>query len=315
MKGEEKKTLNRDEALVRVLERFAKQMDAIEMRLNDIEKLQRNIFASTESFSPLQDSSNRNLSEMKSAILRYHSEMGQIVSAQDHMAKNMDIMTGRQEASATRQAELLREQESLNNHLINLSDRFEVQEKTAGEHYGFSLKQEQRTSELLDEFGQNLSRLHGDTEKLFIKEQQELQNRIQDFRLEATRKMLAFDGIEEVLAVLLHRTEPPEPKPPIWPVRVARKFKSFLRLTFTRAKGKRNKLKTEAEHRKAGKELPQDTHIRDIDIGEMDPEKLERLYEKGYERVERVESVDSAVEVVDEPLIEEERIDEEVKLD
>ena len=289
MKSEEKKTLNRDEALVMVLERFSKQIDAIEMRLNDIEKLQRNIFSSTEMFSPQQDNANKSLLEMKKAILRYHSEMGHIVSAQDNMAKNMEVMTGRQEAAATRQADVLREQETLNNHLINLADRFEVQEKTTGEHYGFSLKQEQRTTELLDEFGQNLSRLHGETEKLFLKEQQELQNRIQDFRLEATRKMLAFDGIEEVLAVLLHRTEPPEPKPPIWPVRVARKFKSFLRLTFTRVKGKRNKLKTEAEHRKAGKELPQDTHIKDIDIGELDPEKLERLYEKGYEKVDSSE--------------------------
>ena len=290
MNKEEKKTLNRDEALIMVLERFAKQMDAIEFRLNDIEKLQRNIFASTESFSPLQDSSNKNLSEMKKAILRYHSEMGHIVSAQDNMAKNMEVMTGRQEAAATRQADVLREQESLNNHLINLADRFEVQEKTAGEHYGFSLKQEERIAGLLEEFGQNITGLHGETEKLFIKEQQELQNRIQDFRLEATRKMLAFDGIEEVLAVLLHRTEPPEPKPPIWPVRAARKFKSFLRLTLTRAKGKRNKLKTEAEHRKAGVELPQeDTPIRSIDIGELDPEKLERLYEKGYEKVDSSE--------------------------
>ena len=305
MKTDEKKSLSREEALIKVLERFAKQIDAVESRLNAIEKLQRDIFSTAELFSPRQDSSNTFLSEIKSAILRYHSEMGKIVSAQDYMSKNIETMTGRHEATATRQADILGEQENLNKYLINLSDRFEVQEKTAGDHYGFSIKLEDRSTRLITELGQNIinhhgeteklftnelksignkiTKLHGETEKLLIKEQKELQKYVRDFRLEVSRKMLAFDGIEEALAILLHRTEPPEPKPPIWPIRVIRKIRSFFRLLFTRLKNKQNTRKTKTEHRKAGKELTPAEAIQSIDAAAIPPDKLDHLYKKGYE--------------------------------
>ena len=265
MKADEKKSLSREEALIKILERFAKQMDAVENRLTAIENYQKELFYTVESSQPRYKETNSKLGDLRGIMLKYHAEMGKIVSAQDNVDKSVKTLSGRQEAGAIRQADLLREQESLNKQFVSLSDRFEVQEKISNEHYGLAVKFEENITKVIDGFGNRVSNLHGETEKLLTNELRETNKNIDNTRLDIMSKMLSFDSIEESLATLLFRTEPPEPKPPMWPIRLFRKAKDSLNLQKARYRSKRNSSKLERKQRRMeGKRLREEQRAAEL---------------------------------------------------
>ena len=247
MTADENKHLNREETLIRVLDRLAKQIEYLELRQKENEKFQIELFKAVERSEPRQNEANAALSELKHTFLRYHSEMGDIVSAQDSIDREIISLAERQRALVERQTAAIVEQErfghNLTNfdahlsdvderlvwHLTNLGARFGAQEKTVGEHYAFSLKLDETFSARMADLGRRFNELHMDTEKRVLQTHRETQRQIEDLQLETMRRLLALDGIEAALAEILHRTEPPEPKPPIWPVRLFRRLCGFVR--------------------------------------------------------------------------------------
>ena len=247
MTADENKPLSREETLIRVLDRLAKQIEYLELRQKENEKFQIELFKAVERSEPRQNEANAALSELKRTFLRYHSEMGGIVSAQDSIDKEIIALAERQRLLVERQAASVFEQEQLGRnlknfdahlsnvderlvwHLNNLGARLGLREKTASEHYAFLKKLDETFSARMSELGRRVTELHMDTEKRVLQIQKETQRQIEDLQLETMRRLLALDGIEAALAEILHRTEPPEPKPPIWPVRLFRRLRGFVR--------------------------------------------------------------------------------------
>jgi hypothetical protein len=261
MNKDEKKILNRDEALVKVLERLAKQIEYLELRQKEHEDTLAELFKAVESNEPRQNETNTSLAELRGILLRYHSEMETIVAVQDGMGKNLQSVSERQDALADRQSAELAEQERMGGDLSSLAARFGIQERAVGEHLVFSQTLEEAVSVKTAELNRRLSTLHANAEKhldrTHAETQQRLtetQRRLDDSRLEFMRRLLALDTLETALLELLRRTEPPEPKPPVWPVRLFRKVSAFIRVKASLLKGMLRRKAVTSGERRAEKE-------------------------------------------------------------
>jgi predicted nucleic acid-binding Zn-ribbon protein len=165
----------RDETLVRVLERFANQLEQIELYLRDLQLRQ---------------------AELEQTILRSRSDMGKITAVQDELDHAQKQIVNRQEALVNRQTALVGAQDGFQQNFAELS--------------------------------RHVSGLHMDTEKRLGEANRDTQRRLEELRLEVMRRLLTLDSAEAALGVLLRRTEPPEPKEPMWFVRQFFRLKGYL---------------------------------------------------------------------------------------
>lgn len=82
----------------------------------------------------------------------------------------------------------------------------------------------------ITDVNRNAAKLHLETEKHLKDDLRELRRQIEELRKETMRRLLALDGIESALEVLLIRTEPPEKKP-FFMLRIFRKIGRLFRVS------------------------------------------------------------------------------------
>ena len=234
----DRRASQRDETLVRVLERLADSISAQEIMLKDTMKQQielleemersekRQVVRQSESVWATEKSSEE--------IGRYRSDMLSLVNEQDRL----NVITLELSKKHSAMAFTL---DNINNLLNELNDRIEIQEKlvnavaysqedssNAIDQLGMRLETQERVvfeinahsvrhEELLPkeigDLGRNVNRLHADTEKHLVDMHRETQRQLERLRMDIDRRLLALDKIEASLEILLVRTEPPEKKP------------------------------------------------------------------------------------------------------
>lgn len=266
----EKKPTQRDLTLIKILERLSEQLQNQDLQIETVTGNQAELTASinrAEGRSDArQDATEAALEKFKETILRYRSDMLSIVSDQDRIEELTRALAKRQEL-------LAEAQEDINRQLADLDGRFKTQEKSVRDHYEFTVRQgsalsgeiadSKRTSfglhaeteknlgnghneikQLLAESEKKSAKQHIDTDKLFSDEHKEIKKQISDLRQDVYKRLLALDGIEETLEILMVRTEPPEKKPFI-AVRVFRAISRFFRFkvpaAFRKLSGKSGK--------------------------------------------------------------------------
>lgn len=241
----EKKIPNRDETLVKVLERLAVQIEHINIRMEEIEKRQRELFISAERADTRRNETAAQLDDLKHAFAQAHAEMTGIAYDQEGAGNEMKAVVNRQEAIANRQASMVNTQEIMNQNLDQLKSRFDIQEKTARDHLAFSYKHEEKIDGKMAELTHHVTESHVKTEKNLSEHHLETRRKLDEARLETMRRLLAFDGVEASLHELLRRTEPPEP---LWVVRQFRKLREYIRARLSMLK---NRIKLWAEGKKS----------------------------------------------------------------
>ena len=223
--AKEKEISQRDLTLINVLERLSDQIQQYELHLEEIDKRQSEISESVERAEQWrlsrQDRTDAALDTLQKEFLRYRSDMLSIVREQDHLDERMKGMAKLQEA-------ITREQEGVNRNLKDMGERYNIQEKTAREHFEFSVRHGEMASKEIADSDHHITKLHMDTEKHLIEEHKENKRQLDSFRNETLRRLLALDGIETALQVLMVRTEPPEKKPFLF-VRIFRWIVFFFR--------------------------------------------------------------------------------------
>ena len=163
----------------------------------------------------LQQNTGPLIEKLSQDFQRYRSDMLGIVNEQDRITGEMREMTKRQGTIAN-------SQDIIDRNLTNLSERSKAHEKAVGEQYEYSVKQSEALSKLTMDARHNNEKLHMDTEKRLGENHKEILQRTEALRLDTMRRLLALDGIESALQLLIVRTEPPEKKP-FWVKRVFRK--------------------------------------------------------------------------------------------
>jgi len=264
----EKKTSQRDIALINILERVADQLTQQDQRIDEISKLlgeqdalhdlrsdnmEKFLREQFELQDRLIDDVARQQSEMLSIVervvfkqntwqqdvgpsieklnqdfQRYRSDMLGIANEQDRIFNDM-------KESTKRQGMLASVQEIIDRRLQAMDERAKLQEKPASDHYEYTVKQAEAQARLIAEGSRSFEKLHMDTEKRLGETQKETHRRMEELRIETMRRLLALDGIEEALQVLMVRTEPPEKKP-FWVKRVIRRIGLLFKRVFRRTK-------------------------------------------------------------------------------
>jgi len=248
------KTVDREQTLINVLERMADQIQKQDLLIAEVAKQQSGLIfdiANTEfSLGAQHNDTNSALRNIDNALNRYRSDLLSVVHEQDNIAVNFKEMRKLVDRSVYSLEN--------NNHLISeLDSKIKNQEKTVNDHFAHTLRQsevvpkgladlnrdysrlhadtEKRLTERhddtqrkLDNLNREFIKLHADTEKRLIQRHEETQRQLDKMKQELSRRLLALDGIESALNIILIRTEPPEKKP-LLIVRVAKKIEWFFR--------------------------------------------------------------------------------------
>ncbi|MDR0491902.1 MAG: hypothetical protein LBH28_11730 [Oscillospiraceae bacterium] len=235
----EKKPSQRDLTLIRILERLSDQIQHHDTLLEEMTKSQQALAAELERADLRQnvrhDATNAAIEKLEQIFQRYRSDMIGLVREQDRIDESMIALSKRQETIAGAQ-------EDINRDLSDLDGRFVTQEKTSRDHFEFSARhgdavlkeianasrnaarlhtetekhlgdEHRAITQQLSETDRNIAKLHIGTEKNLGDEHREITRLLSELRQETKRRLLALDGIEASLQVLMIRTEPPKKKP------------------------------------------------------------------------------------------------------
>jgi len=223
--ADNKKMSNRDQALIDILERLAREMEHQKQMLEDLNTLQNDFSKSVETMELQRRSrhidSDKAHDKLFESFHHYRSDMLSLVNEQDRINSNIDNL----EKLIKNTTFAL---ETSIQKLKDMDGRLKHLEKAFGEHSEHSLKQETVLRDEMAESTRNFTKLHADTEKHLGELHTETGRQLDKFQHEIMRRLLMLDGIVTSLQTLLIRTEPPE-KRPLWIVRLFRKVIKFFR--------------------------------------------------------------------------------------
>ena len=220
------KVVDRDQALIGILERLANEMEQQDKMLEDLIS-RHGEFAKTVESAEMnrrakQIDNDQAHDKLFDSFHHYRSDMLSLVNEQDHINKNIaDLQkTVRDTIYAL---------ETTNQRLAGLDERLKQQEKISSDHYAHALKQAEVFQRELTESNRNFAKLHADTEKHLSELHKETEQQLDKSQHETMRRLLTLDGIVNSLQTLLIRTEPPEKKPPLIK-RLLHKINIFFRI-------------------------------------------------------------------------------------
>ena len=229
----ERKLSQRDETLVKILDRLSDDIGRYELLLDEIKKEQQTLSLEIERTVARQhgrlDVTDKTIEKSHETINRYRSDMLSLVNEQDRLNEMMKDMSKKQSTIAFLQDNLVA-------NLTDLSKRLEIQEKTVREMSEHAIKHEEELTRLLGDMSRSHNRIHMDSEKRMGEVERATQKRLDDMRRETSHRLLALDKIESSLNVLLIRTDPSQRKPFI----VVRLFRK-LRMSIEKRKLRRSK--------------------------------------------------------------------------
>ena len=206
----EMKISQRDETLIKVLDRLSDNIQKQESFLEDITKRQLESSVELERTGQWQharhDDTEASLEKTRETLLRYRSDMLKLVNEQDRLN---DLVIDLNKKNAT----IAYVQESITNSLADISSRLDTQEKSIREISTYSVQQGEALSRKISEMNRDTAKLHTDTEKRIGDAYRDFQRQLADIRRDTMRRLLALDKVESSLEILLIRTEPPEKKP------------------------------------------------------------------------------------------------------
>ena len=220
----------RDLVLAKVLERLSEHIQEYNVRLEEIEKKQHEIFEEVKNFELHYDIRlNESLSSferLNQSMQRYRSDMLGLVNEQDRLNEFTKELAKRQTLISGAQEKILQ-------NMSFLESRYKVQEKTAHDHYSHSLEQADTFARELADAKHSVVKLQAATEKRLTEMHTDVNKHIERIRKDTMDRLLALDGIEAALSTILIRTEPPEKKP-FWLARVFKRLHWSLKSGFSR---------------------------------------------------------------------------------
>ena len=230
----EKKVSQRDETLVKVLERLSDDIRNQQLQLDDIVKQQQDLFTEIEraghQYHSRHDATNSAIERSQDAFQRYRSDMLSLVHEQDHMNQVITDL-------GKKQAVVAFSQDNIMNGLKSLEKRAEANDKIVREINTYSIRHDETLSREIAIMNRSVAKLHMDTEKHLGEMHHETHKKLEKMRMDVERRLLALDKIEASLNVLLIRTEPPEKKP-FFVVRIIRRLRMLIKNIWIRLKEK-----------------------------------------------------------------------------
>ena len=232
----EKKTSNRDETLIKILERLSDDIRNQQMQLDDIASKQHDLSVSLEraglQYNSRHDVTNAAIERSQESIQRYRSDLLSIVNEQDRTNLIMTDLNKKQAAIAFTQ-------DNISKSLTDMIKLLETQIKdihSANEH---STRQGESLTRDISGVDRSVAKLHMDFEKRTGDMRKESQQQLEKVRMDVERRLLSLDKIEAALEVLLIRTEPPEKKP-FFVIRIGRKLRLLFKNIRIRFKERRD---------------------------------------------------------------------------
>ena len=214
----------RDLVLAKVMERFSSQISDQGGKLDELNKNQMEIVSAVKSVELHHDvkfnDADNALEHLRQDLNRYRSDMLGIVGEQDRLNKYTKDLAKQQASIAEAQEKMLRA-------LNDLESRYKIQEKTASEIYSHSLEQAEKLSRRINDSDKSVTKLLYETEKTLVEKLAQTEKQADKTRHDIFTRLRTLDGIENSLATILVRTEPPEKKP-AWPKRAFRKIHWFF---------------------------------------------------------------------------------------
>ena len=206
----ESKLSQRDETLVKVLDRLSDGITQQSTLLDELGKRQIELATDMERNERRQlirlESTDGSIEKTQEAVQRYRSDMLSLVNEQDRMNIHITEMSKKQLAIAY-------SQDNIVNIITDLKNRVESQEKTVHEINTHSINHEEALPREIGDMSRSVSKLHMDTEKRLVEMHKETQRLLDKMKVDIERRLIALDKIEASLEILLIRTEPPEKKP------------------------------------------------------------------------------------------------------
>jgi len=225
--AEKKKTVpDRDQTLINVLERMADQLqkqDSLLMEISDKQgDFSKEMTNADFHLSVQQRENDSAYSRIQEALSNYRSSMLSLVHEQDTIGVKLSDVIRLSDKTAY-------SLENTSQRLLALEERVKTQEKIVNDHFAHTLKNADTFPKEMGNLGQNVSRLHADTEKRLGQMHGETQRQLDKLKQETIRRLMVLDGIEAALNTLLIRTEPPEKKP-LLIVRIFNAIDRFFRI-------------------------------------------------------------------------------------
>ena len=230
----EKKLSNRDETLVKILERLSDEIRTQQELLDDIANQQHDLSANLERTGLQnksgQDVTNAAIERSRESIQQYRSDMLSLVNEQDRINLAISDLIKKQSAIAY-------SQENISVTLADVVKRLEAQWKDIHDANEHSVRHGEELSKDIAVLSRSTSKLHMDTEKRLSEMHLETHRKLEKNRMDIERRLLSLDKIETSLGVLLVRTEPPEKKP-FFVIRAVRKLRLSVKSIWIRHKEK-----------------------------------------------------------------------------
>ena len=220
----DKKLTQRDEALVRILDRLSDDVQKQSTTLEEITRIQNVLSESVERSEKRQseisadteradrrnnmrlDGTDAAIEKAHESVLRFRSDMLSLVNEQDRLNTVATELNKKNTSIALAQDNMV-------NLLAAMSKQQEEYGKLIHEINTHSIHHEEILPREIAEMSRSVSKLHMDTEKRLGEMHKETQRQLERIRIDVERRLLALDKIEAALEVLLVRTEPPEKKP------------------------------------------------------------------------------------------------------
>ena len=234
----EKKISNRDETLIKILERLSDEIREQQLLMEDLAKQQHELAVNMErsrlQYNSRHDVTNSAIERSQDSIQRYRSDLLSLVNEQDRMNLAMSDLIKKQAAIAFTQ-------DNISNVLSDIAKHFESQWKDIREANAHSVRQGESLTRDIAGVSRNISKLHMDTEKRSGEMHHETQRQLEKIRIDVERRLLSLDKIEASLDTLLIRTEPPEKKP-FFVIRIVRRLRLFIKNIRIRLREKKTEL-------------------------------------------------------------------------
>ena len=246
----EKKLSQRDETLIKVLDRLSDSIGEQDLLLQELSKRQLELSADMERISELlhmqYDISDSALEKTQDTFNRYRSDMLSLVNEQDRMNEILKDLNKRHTSVAFSQDNIINMLTNLGTQLdtqdklvretntysarhgetlTHLVKQLDTQDKITREINTYSIKHEAALTKEISDMSRNVAKLHMDSEKRMGDEHKDTNRRLKEMKMDIERRLLELDKIEATLNVLLIRTEPPEKKANIF-VRIYRRLRS-----------------------------------------------------------------------------------------
>ncbi|MCL2080030.1 MAG: hypothetical protein FWH17_09400 [Oscillospiraceae bacterium] len=221
----ERKPLQRDQALIGILERLAGELRQQDETLASLSERQNNLATAIDStginLRGKQVETQQSYDKLYEAISHYRSNMLSLVNEQDRITKDIEELR-KAVKTATYALDIT------NQKLIGLDERLSGHEKSSNTYYQQAGKQSELFQNALIDSGRSFAKLHTDTEKHLAELHNETARQLDKFQHETLRRLLLLDGIVTSLQTLLVRTEPRKKKP-LWIVRAFARMRVFFK--------------------------------------------------------------------------------------